>query len=99
MSVYFMANIRICDEQQYNQYLELVDSVFSGYNGTYLAVDNNPCILEGKWDYTKVVLIHFPSESDFSKWYESEEYQKIIAFRLSGAQCDTLLVHGNKNKA
>jgi len=96
MSAYFIASIRIHDEQEYSKYLEQVDSLFSEYNGTYLAVDDNPCILEGKWNYSKVVLIRFPSESDLRKWYESDEYQKILKHRLSGAQCDTLLVHGNE---
>lgn len=34
MSVYFIANIRIHDEDEYHQYLESVDEVFSKYNGT-----------------------------------------------------------------
>ena len=96
MSVYFVANIRIHDEQEYNKYLESVDEVFSKFSGTYLAVDEKPSVLEGAWNYTKVVLIRFPSQEDLHAWYDSDEYQNILRHRLTGAQCDTLLVHGRE---
>ena len=50
MSVYFLANIRINDEQEYQRYLDRADDVFSNYKGSYLAVDKNPEVLEGEWN-------------------------------------------------
>ncbi len=95
MSAYFVANIRIHDRQEYDKYLASVDEVFAKFNGKYLAVDEHPSILEGAWDYTKVVLIAFPSENELRAWYESEEYQTILKYRLRGAHCDSLLVKGS----
>ena len=92
MSVYFVANNRITDEVEYSKYLENVKSVFSKYNGEYLAVDNNPTILEGTWDYSRVVLIRFPDKDSLNKWYYSDEYQAILKYRLSAADCDTIIV-------
>ncbi len=94
MSAYFIANIRIHDQQEYDKYLASVDEVFAKFNGKYLALDEHPSILEGAWDYTKVVLIAFPSEKELRAWYESSEYQGILRHRLQGAHCDTLLVKG-----
>ena len=94
MSAYFIANIRIHDQQEYNKYLALADEVFAKFNGRYLAVDEHPSILEGAWDYTKVVLIEFPSEKELRTWYESEEYRQILKHRLGGAHCDAILVNG-----
>ena len=94
MSVYFIAQIKIEDPSRYNLYLNECDAVFSRYNGRYLAVDPAPEILEGRWNYSRSVLIEFPSEQDFRSWYESPEYQKILKHRLAGAVCDTTLVHG-----
>jgi uncharacterized protein (DUF1330 family) len=96
MSVYFIANIKINDPEIYEKYLKSCDAVFAKYNGEYLAVDERPAILEGDWNYTKVVLIRFQSHADLRRWYESEEYQKILEFRLTSAQCDTLIVNGIK---
>ena len=94
MSVYFVANIRIHNQEEYEKYLSSVDEVFARFSGKYLAVDEHPYVLEGAWDYSKAVLIQFPSEKDLLAWYESDEYQQILKHRLDGAQCDTILVHG-----
>ncbi len=40
MSVYFMANILIGDDQDYQLYLDRSEEVFARYKGSYLAVDN-----------------------------------------------------------
>jgi uncharacterized protein (DUF1330 family) len=34
MSVYFMVNIRVKDEQEYQLYLDRADDIISRYNGT-----------------------------------------------------------------
>lgn len=96
MSAYFIANIKIHNVQEYEKYLADCDDVFDKYNGEYLAVDERPVVLEGDWNYTKVVLIHFPSHADLLRWYESEDYQKILKYRLDSAKCDTLIVNGIK---
>ena len=52
MSVYFVAQIKIENESEYNLYLNKCMEVFSKYNGKYLAVDSTPIILEGSQDVT-----------------------------------------------
>lgn len=94
MSCYFIANIKINDLKVYQNYLAGCDEVFAKFNGQYLAVDQNPTILEGEWKYERVVMIRFPSEADLRQWYESPEYQEILQYRLQGAHCDTIVAHG-----
>jgi uncharacterized protein (DUF1330 family) len=94
MTHYFIANIKVNDPADYEKYLDNVDEIFSKYKGEYLAVDSNPSVLEGGWNYTKSVLIKFNSKQDFNDWYYSEDYQKILKFRLDSASCDTILVAG-----
>lgn len=95
MSAYFIANIKIKNEKEFKEYLSKVDGVFSKYNGKYLCVDETPEILEGHWDYSRVVLIEFPDRESLKKWYFSDEYQEILKLRLSGADCDTIIMAGN----
>ena len=92
MKHYFVAQIKITDPLEYQKYLDSVDEVFSKYKGEYLAVDENPTILEGRWDYTKSVIISFGSKKDVEDWYYSEDYQNILKFRLKGSHCDSILV-------
>ena len=94
MSHYFIAQIKINDEIEYQKYIDKAGGIFKKYNGEYLAIDNEPVILEGTWDYTRTVLIKFRSKSDFEAWYNSTEYKEIISHRLNAANCDSLLVKG-----
>jgi uncharacterized protein (DUF1330 family) len=91
MGVYFMASIKVINEQEYQKYLDRAGEIFSKYNGTYLAVDNGPEVLEGKWTYTRAVLIRFETREEFERWYHSDEYQEILQYRLSASECDTIL--------
>jgi len=94
MSFYFVANIKIEDQLGYAKYVNNVDEVFSKFNGKYLVVDDNPKILEGNWNYTRVVIIEFETETDFNHWYNSKEYQEILKYRLVSSSSDSILVKG-----
>jgi uncharacterized protein (DUF1330 family) len=94
MTAYFVAQIRIDDVAEYQKYLDRSDDVFARFNGTYLAVDAAPTVLEGTWPYSRAVIIRFPDEADLLAWYRSPDYQEILAHRLGGAHCDTVVVHG-----
>ncbi len=94
MSYYFLAHIKINDEKEYQKYLDRADEVFARYKGTYLVVDKSPEILEGEWGYNRAVVIQFESREDFTEWYNSENYQEILKFRLNAADCDSILVKG-----
>ena len=94
MDYYFIAQIRINDDDEYQKYIDKAGAIFKKYKGEYLSVDNEPDLLEGKWDYTRTVLIKFKSKDDFEDWYYSDDYQEILKYRLKGADCDTILIKG-----
>jgi uncharacterized protein (DUF1330 family) len=94
MSFYFMAGISVKDKDEYNRYLELVDEVFDKYRGSYLAVDDHPQVLEGKWESERAVLIKFETKEEFEEWYRSDEYQEILKYRLRAADCNAILFEG-----
>ena len=94
MNYYFIANIFIHDELEYQKYLDEAGRIFEKFRGKYLAVDNNPEILEGEWNYTRTVLIRFETKADFEAWYRSAEYQRILKYRLNAAHCNSILIGG-----
>jgi uncharacterized protein (DUF1330 family) len=94
MSYYFIAQIKIKDDKEYQNYIDKAGDIFKKYNGEYLSVDYNPQILEGNWDYTRTVLIRFKNINDFNEWYNSDDYQDILKHRLKAADCDTILAEG-----
>jgi uncharacterized protein (DUF1330 family) len=98
MSHYFIAHIKINNPKEYQKYLDKAGDIFKIYKGKYLVSDDVPEILEGTWDYTRTVVIEFNNEQDFKFWYYSDEYQEILKYRLSAAECNTVLVKSlNKN--
>ncbi|MBN1415734.1 MAG: DUF1330 domain-containing protein [Bacteroidales bacterium] len=94
MSCYFVAQIRIKDKSEYKKYIDKAGGIFEKYKGEYLSVDNHPQVIEGKWNYTRTVLIRFNNKNDFNDWYHSAEYQNILKYRLKAADCDTILIQG-----
>jgi len=82
------------DAIEYQKYIDKSGDIFKKYNGEYLSVDNKPEILEGKWEYSRAVLIKFRSKIEFENWYNSDENQKILTHRLNAADCDTILAKG-----
>lgn len=96
MSYYFVVNIKINDQLEYQKYINKADEVFSKFNGRYVVVDDNPKILEGNWDYSRIVIIEFETETDFDNWYNSTEYQEILKYRIRASQSDGILAKGKK---
>lgn len=94
MSYYFIAQIKINDSETYQKYIDQSGNVFEKYKGEYLSVENCPVVLEGKWDYNRMVLIKFRELKDFENWYHSDAYQNILKYRLEAADCDTILIKG-----
>jgi uncharacterized protein (DUF1330 family) len=69
MPYYFTAQIKIHDEEEYEKYILGSDLIFKKYKGQYLAVDDQPEIIEGNWNYSRTVLIRFNCKKDFEAWY------------------------------
>jgi len=91
MSAYFVANVKIHDEDEFKKYLVHVDNTVEKYHGKYLNVNKKPEILEGKWDYSRLVLLEFPDRKALDKWYHSPEYQDILKIRLSSSDADIVI--------
>ncbi len=94
MSVYFIAQIKIKDQEEYKLYEDGFNEIFTKYDGRVVVVDNNPTVLEGDWRYTRTVMIRFPDEEKFKSWYESAEYQKLARHRFQASDGDVILVKG-----
>ncbi len=56
MNYYFIAQIRIKNENEYHKYIDKSGDIFNKSRGEYLSVDNEPVILEGKMAQTPAVL-------------------------------------------
>ena len=94
MSFYLVAQIDIVDREGYATYEAGFVEIFSRYQGTVLAVDEQPKLLEGSWPFTRTVLISFPSEDDAMAWYQSDEYQSLAQHRFSSSSANIVGLQG-----
>jgi uncharacterized protein (DUF1330 family) len=94
VTVYAIAQLRFTDRAAYDRYQIRFMDIFRRYQGTLLAADESPQLIEGKWDRDKVVLMSFPDEAAFRLWSESPEYQEISKDRRAGADTVVLLAKG-----
>ncbi|BBZ38416.1 DUF1330 domain-containing protein [Mycobacterium conspicuum] len=94
MTVYAIAQLRFTDRAAYDRYQASFMEVFARHQGTLLAADESPEVVEGQWDREKVVLMSFPDEAAFRRWAESPEYQQISRDRRAGADTVVLLAKG-----
>jgi uncharacterized protein (DUF1330 family) len=94
VTVYAIAQLRFTDRAAYDRYQARFMQVFNDYQGTLLAADESPQVIEGQWDHEKVVLMSFPDQAAFRQWAESTEYQEISKDRRAGADTVVLLAEG-----
>lgn len=92
MTVYLIAQIQIHDPERYSQYGDGFMDIFSSYAGKLLSVDESPNVLEGEWDFTRTVLLEFPSEQEARAWYDSPEYQALVQHRFAASDANITMV-------
>jgi uncharacterized protein (DUF1330 family) len=66
--------------------------IFKQYAGKLLAVDEAPVVKEGTWPYTRTVLVEFPSNEEFDRWYHSDAYQALAKHRFDASQASLAVI-------
>ena len=94
MTAYLVAQLNIHDRERYAEYGDGFMEILTKYNGKLAAVDENTETLEGDWDFTRTVLLEFPSEAAAKSWYHSEEYQQLAQHRFAASDANVVLMKG-----
>ena len=92
MTVFIIARFKIHDCAGYDRYEENFMDVFEPFGGTMLSVDEEPVILQGEFDFTRSVLIEFPSAEAAMAWISSPAYQDIAKHRLEASVGNAIMV-------
>ena len=94
MTVYVVGQLKFTDLAAYKRYTARFRGVLREFGGKLLAADEQPEIMEGRWDRDKIVLLSFLDARAFHVFFESAQYQEIARDRKAGAETLMLLVHG-----
>jgi uncharacterized protein (DUF1330 family) len=85
MSCYFLAVVDKHDPARYADYSKVNRAIVSGLDAKVHAVTDEINTQEGDFDATSVVLLEFPDDAEFRKWWESEEYAAVKPIRLESS--------------
>ena len=94
MTVYAVAQFRIHDRERYDRYVARFMGVFEKFEGKVLSADYRPQILQGEWNFNRIVLMSFPTRAAFFAWAGSAEYREIVDDRIASSDGMVLLAEG-----
>src|SRR3546814_12707403 len=83
--MYSVANVSVKDEDGYEEYRRQVPATIEKYGGRFIVRGGESEVLEGDWQPGRLVVLEFPNMATLKRWYESEDYQRIIALRTDAA--------------
>ena len=82
MSAYLIAEHIVTDAAKFEEYRTKVGPMIAEHGGRYLTKGGSHKMPEGgHWKPERVVIIEFPDMSALNAWYNSAEYQPLIALR------------------
>ena len=94
MSGYAIAQINLKHKEGYREYAEKVPKSIASFGGKYLVRAGEFKHLEGKWDYSRNVVIKFPTYEKALEWYDSEEYKPVKPIRLANSVANGIIIKG-----
>ncbi len=82
MPAYYIAEHIITDAAKFEEYRIKVGPMIANHGGRYLTKGGSHRFPEGgHWKPERVVIIAFPDMAALHAWYDSAEYQPLMALR------------------
>lgn len=92
MSAFVLVEVNIQDPLVYEEYKKLTPSSVEAYGGKFVIRGNPVQVMEGSWNYDRLVLLEFPSKEIALEWYNSKEYQKAKKIREKASSANFFIV-------
>ena len=94
MSAYIIANVRVTDPVQYEQYKKLSTLAMHEHGAEPCVRGGAVTVLEGDWQPDRMVVLKFPSVEQARRFYDSPEYRQARDARDGSAVMRMVLVEG-----
>ncbi len=83
MPAFIFANIQsVTDQARFAEYQTLAEPTVVQYGGKFLAGGTKIEIADGDWSPVGVMAAEFENLAKAKEWYNSPEYQAVVAGRL-----------------
>ncbi|MBD1160305.1 DUF1330 domain-containing protein [Pelagibacterales bacterium SAG-MED14] len=87
-------NIDVTNPEDYSEYITKVKPIVEKFGGEYIVRGGTNQVVEGNWQYSRTIVLKFPSYEKALEWYNSEEYQPIKQIRLDNAISNGIIIQG-----
>ncbi len=94
MAAYLFASVEIIDPVAYEAYRTRVPAIIAAFGGRYLARCGAAERLEGNAPLNRFVILEFPDMARLKAFYNSAEYQPLLAIRQRAAKSTLLAIEG-----
>lgn len=92
MSAFVLVEVNIQDPVVYEEYKKLTPASVEAYGGKFVIRGNPVQVMEGEWNYDRMVLLEFPTKEVALKWYNSKEYQEAKKIRENASSANFFIV-------
>ena len=94
MAAYLIANLEVTDPVAYEDYRRLAPAAIAAHGGRYLARGGATTVLEGDFTPHRLVILEFPDMARLMTFYQSPEYQPLVAMRRRSARSSLVAIEG-----
>ena len=94
MSGYLIAQLNMTDKESFKLYAETVPESVKNFGGKYLVRAGEFKSMQGKWDFTRNVIIEFPTYEKALEWYNSDLYKPLKELRQKGSEGNIIIIKG-----
>ena len=94
MSGYLIAQLNMTDKESFKLYAETVPESVKNFGGKYLVRAGEFRSMQGKWDFTRNVIIEFPTYEKALEWYNSDIYKPLKELRQKGSEGNIIIIKG-----
>jgi uncharacterized protein (DUF1330 family) len=94
VAVYLIADIRIINQQRYDEYRAVMRGAVRAHGGRYLVRTGQVRVVEGNWVPPRIVLIEFPDRAAAQAFHVSGEFAKARDICANAAMVDMVLAEG-----
>ena len=94
MPAYSVAILSVSNQEKYQEYAKLAGPAVAKYGGKFLFRGAKPAVMEGRFDYERMVVVEFPDAEAAKKYYHSPEYQEAKSKRMGAADFNLFVLEG-----
>lgn len=94
MKAYIIADVKITDPVQYEEYKKLTPGSLKPFDGKFIIRGGATTVLEGDWEPGRIVILEFPSLEKAKAWWSSDMYAPAKAIRQAASETRMIVVEG-----